>query len=88
MNKLFLILSAVVLSGCARSYTHVRGDNELEKLLKARHECTSELGGDRNMSCRALHTCLRTKGWLKLSDSSGVVVPPQFEIRDCDRGIR
>lgn len=80
MNKILPLIIAVVVSGCAKSYTHVRGDNDFEKLLKARHECASELGGGVQMSCNAFNTCLRTKGWLKLSDDSGVVVPREYRI--------
>jgi uncharacterized protein YceK len=81
MNKILPIILVVVLSGCATSFTHVRGDNDLNKLLEARHECSKELGGSSKMSCGAFVTCLRTKGWLELSDDSGVVVPQQYKVR-------
>lgn len=81
MNKLLPILLLVVLSGCATSFTHVRGDNDLNKLLEARNECSKELGGSSNMSCGAFQTCLRTKGWLKLTDSSGVTVPQAYRVK-------
>ena len=81
MNKILPIIIAVVLSGCAKSsYKNMKGDNDFENLLKARHECASELGGGVKMSCNAFNTCLRTKGWLKLSDESGIVVPGEYRV--------
>tara|TARA_R110002020_G_scaffold474796_2_gene707470 strand:- start:289 stop:504 length:216 start_codon:yes stop_codon:yes gene_type:complete len=62
------------------SYKNLKGNNNFENLLKARHECASELGGGVNMSCNAFNTCLRTKGWIELKDTSGIVVPSEYRV--------
>ena len=76
VNKLLPILLVIVLSGCGFSFVNVNGDHDLQKLLDARNECASELGG--TFSCGALNNCLRTKGWLRIESRDGVVVPPKY----------
>jgi hypothetical protein len=81
MNKLLPILLVVVLGACSKSFVHINGDNDFDKFLKAQHECSAELGGGVNVSCSAIRACLRTKGWMQIDSSEGIVVPSDLNPR-------
>ena len=79
MNKIFIIISAVVLSGCANTIAFKNySGGTLGDLLKARHQCASELGG--SMSCGAFRNCLALKGWVRTDNANDIVVPDTYTI--------
>ena len=68
MNKLLPILLVVALSGCASLHTHTKytnykNGNNINKLIEARNQCSSELGGKQNYTCGEFYQCLKIKGW-------------------------
>ena len=53
----------------------------LNDLLKARHQCASELGG--SMSCGAFLNCLALKGWVKKDNANNlknILVPSKYKV--------
>jgi len=89
MNKILLIVLAVLLTGCSNrfSYYNLSGGN-LNDLLNARNQCVKELikiepGIETTeVDCRVFDICFRSKGWIKTNQSyRGIEMPKKYRLK-------
>ena len=89
MNKMLLIVLAVLLTGCSNRFTYynLSGGN-LNDLLNVRNQCVKELTKPesgietKEVHCQVFDICFRSKGWIKTNQTyRGIEVPEKYRFK-------
>lgn len=89
MNKILLIVLAVLLTGCSNRFTYynLSGGN-LNDLLNVRNQCVKELTKPesgietKEVHCQVFDICFRLKGWIKTDQAyRGIEIPKKYKFK-------
>ena len=83
MNKILPIILVVVFSGCATNqsisvYDATGEGRYLKDYLQSENQYLRDFGGTIKVSCSALRSCLREKGWVFTRNMGAIVIPPSY----------
>ena len=89
MNKMLLIVLAVLLTGCSSrfAYYNLSGGN-LNDLLNVRNQCVKELTKSesgietKEVHCQVFDICFHSKGWIKTDQAyRGIEIPKKYKFK-------